>query len=60
MTNIKSKTIAAMVTENIRTAHIFKKHGIDFCCGGDISNETVCSDLLSVREELEQTERSSS
>jgi regulator of cell morphogenesis and NO signaling len=31
------KTVADYVTENIKNAHLFKKHGIDFCCGGGIS-----------------------
>ena len=31
-----------MVTENIKTAHIFKKYGIDFCCGGGISLDRAC------------------
>ena len=32
----KDKTVGETVTENIKTAHIFKKYGIDFCCGGGI------------------------
>ncbi|WP_311196081.1 DUF542 domain-containing protein [Antarcticibacterium sp. 1MA-6-2] len=32
-----TRTVAEMVTENISAAHIFKKYGIDFCCGGGIS-----------------------
>lgn len=38
----KNKTVAEIVTENIKTAHIFKKHGIDFCCGGGITIEKAC------------------
>jgi regulator of cell morphogenesis and NO signaling len=38
----KDQTVAAVVTENIKASHIFKKHNIDFCCGGGISIEKVC------------------
>lgn len=38
----KDKRVGEYVTENIRTAHIFKKHGIDFCCGGGISLQEAC------------------
>lgn len=38
----KEKTVAAVVTENIKASHIFKKHQIDFCCGGGISIEKAC------------------
>ena len=38
----KDKTVADYVTENIKTAHIFKKYGIDFCCGGGITIEKAC------------------
>jgi len=43
MTITENKTVAEIVTENIKTAHIFKKYGIDFCCGGSISIEEACS-----------------
>lgn len=42
MTFIKDKTVAELVSENINTAHVFKKHGIDFCCGGGISVAKAC------------------
>jgi len=42
MVSIKDKTVAELVSENINTAHVFKKHGIDFCCGGGISIDDAC------------------
>ena len=42
MENLQSRTVAELVTQNIKTAHIFKKYGIDFCCGGGISVEKAC------------------
>ena len=42
--NIKEdNTVAEIVVKNIKAAHIFKKHGIDFCCGGGITIEKACA-----------------
>ena len=38
----ENRTVAQLVTENIKTSSIFKKHGIDFCCGGGISLKKAC------------------
>lgn len=52
----ESRTIADMVTENIRTAHVFRKYGIDFCCGGGVSlrkaSEKAKIDYEKLSEEL--------
>lgn len=40
--NLKEKTVAELVSENIKTAHVFKKYGIDFCCGGGVSVAKAC------------------
>lgn len=42
MATIQERTVAEIVTENIKAAHVFKKHGIDFCCGGGISLARAC------------------
>ncbi|MCB7482097.1 iron-sulfur cluster repair di-iron protein [Christiangramia sediminis] len=58
------RTVADYVTENIKASHIFKKYGIDFCCGGGISLEKACADkgveysqLLEELQNLDLTER---
>tara|TARA_Y100000385_G_scaffold113955_1_gene118244 strand:- start:234 stop:956 length:723 start_codon:yes stop_codon:yes gene_type:complete len=38
----ENRTVAQLVSENIKTSSIFKKHGIDFCCGGGISLKKAC------------------
>ena len=41
---MKEKTIADIVTADIRTASIFKRYGIDFCCGGGKILSDVCKE----------------
>ncbi len=38
------KTIAELVTEDFRRAGVFRKYGIDFCCGGKKPLQTVATE----------------
>jgi len=40
--DISDKTIGELVAADYRTAKVFEKHGIDFCCGGKIPLATAC------------------
>ncbi len=42
MKTLQKMTIGEYVAEDFRTAAIFSKHGIDFCCKGDRTLEDVC------------------
>lgn len=41
---MKEKTVGEIVTGNIRTATVFKKFGIDFCCGGGKAIRKACDE----------------
>lgn len=64
MNTLETLTVAEIVTGNIKTAHIFKKHGIDFCCGGGITIEKACDknnvDISILIDELKDLENEKS
>lgn len=52
----KPLTVGEIVAADYRKAEIFKKHGIDFCCGGKKSLQKVCRekgmDVIQLEAEL--------
>lgn len=44
--NYNQSTLGEIVAADFRTAEIFKKAGIDFCCGGKKSLEQACTEKL--------------
>jgi regulator of cell morphogenesis and NO signaling len=52
-------TIGEIAAKDLRKVEVFKKYGIDFCCGGKKSLKQVCDekgiDVLKVEQELEAT-----
>ncbi|MDP1622487.1 MAG: iron-sulfur cluster repair di-iron protein [Bacteroidales bacterium] len=42
--NLETRKIGDIVTDNFKAAEIFKRHGIDFCCGGNTSLQQACDE----------------
>ena len=57
METLKERTVADIVTGNYKTADVFKKYGIDFCCGGQVSLTEICDkqniDISKLEHELD-------
>ncbi|XKW97110.1 DUF542 domain-containing protein [Tenacibaculum maritimum] len=55
------RTVADYVTENIKTAHIFNKYGIHFCCKGEVTIQEACSErninVMDLEKELLTVDR---
>jgi regulator of cell morphogenesis and NO signaling len=54
-------SVASIVKGNHRTADVFRKHGIEYCCGGNGPLEMACLDrgltFEAVKKELEDAGR---
>jgi regulator of cell morphogenesis and NO signaling len=59
-----TKTIGEYVAEDYRTADVFEKYGIDFCCGGKIALSDICRekglDLSLIMDDLEKVKEAPS
>ena len=55
-TSSSDKTIGEIVADDYRTAGVFEKHGIDFCCGGKVALGATCKangiDIAVLEKEL--------
>lgn len=53
------ETVGQIAAKDLRKAEVFKKYGIDFCCGGKKTVREVCMekgiDATKVEQELQQT-----
>ena len=62
MKTYKQTKIGDIVTKDFRAAEVFKKAGIDFCCGGSQSLEDACRDkkldVAEIESELSKLENS--
>ncbi|WP_439880085.1 iron-sulfur cluster repair di-iron protein [Pontibacter sp. MBLB2868] len=54
LTPQEGETVGEMVAKDYRKAQVFRKYGIDFCCGGKKTVKQVCHEKGIKQEELEQ------
>lgn len=56
--SMEQKTVGEFVAEDYRTAKVFEKYGIDFCCGGKVPLPVACRekgvDLAGISREIEE------
>lgn len=54
------ETLGAIAAKDMRKAQVFKKYGLDFCCGGKKTVKEACAekglDVTRVEKELQQTD----
>ena len=53
MYNFKEMKVGDIVTNDFRTAQVFKNYGIDFCCGGNVKLESIAKEKNIDLDEIE-------
>jgi regulator of cell morphogenesis and NO signaling len=51
---MKQTTVRELVSEDFRTASVFEKHAIDFCCHGNVTLEEACRNSGVSTEQVQQ------
>ncbi len=55
------ETLGALAAKDLRKAEIFKKYGLDFCCGGKKTVKEACAekglDVTKIEQELHQADK---
>src|SRR5690606_11724925 len=56
----QQETLGQMAAKDIRKAQVFKKYGLDFCCGGKKTLQQACTekglDITQVEKELKKSD----
>ncbi len=61
ITGENEETLGEIAVKDLRKAEIFKKYGIDFCCGGKKTVKQVCAekglDVTKIEKELQEVDK---
>ena len=61
MSSESEETLGQIVATDLRKAQIFKKYGLDFCCGGKKTVKQACAekglDVTKIEQELQQADK---
>ncbi|CAN5482298.1 hypothetical protein BH11BAC3_BH11BAC3_39160 [soil metagenome] len=61
ITGESDETLGQIAAKDLRKAEIFKKYGIDFCCGGKKTVKEACAekglDVTKIEQELQQADK---
>jgi regulator of cell morphogenesis and NO signaling len=57
----KDETLGELAAKDLRKAQVFKKYGLDFCCGGKKTVKEACAekglDVTKIEQELQQADK---